>query len=94
MSSARSSSEIVKLCVTASVVVAMVGVSVYGYRRNIFSWSREVTVPSHELDGAGLGTFLTKLLDEADLGADAQVVESARQDAVPMEEYLAAVGRL
>ena len=30
---------------------------------------------SDDLDGAGLGTFLSKLFDEADLGTDVQAAE-------------------
>jgi len=49
---------------------------------------------SDDLDGAGLGTFLSKLFNEADLGTDVQAAESRAQNAVPMKEDLAAIVRL
>ena len=52
-----------------------------------------MVVPPYNSDGAGLRSFLTKLLDEADLGADAQEFESLVQDAVVMEKDLATIAR-
>jgi len=49
---------------------------------------------SDDLDSAGLGTFLSKLFDEADLGTDVQAAEPQAQNAVPMKEDLATIERL
>ena len=52
-----------------------------------------MVVPSYNSDCAGLRSFLTELLDEADLGADAKVLESSVQNTVLVEKNLTAIAR-